>query len=93
VKKNEILLDIDPDKLIVHGHQKQHKEFESAASRVKERHIGKYFLFLLFTLYRFRKVVRIPIGCKTNEISTHYEDGLLEIKVPKGFEKKVIEIK
>jgi HSP20 family molecular chaperone IbpA len=83
VKKEEISIDADADQLVIHGHHKGKEGFESATSRVRERNIGRY-VYILYThiIYRFRKIILLPAGVDTNNVQAHYEDGLLEVRVP-----------
>ncbi len=73
--KSEIKLDMDQsqNQLIIHGHHHDMQPFGTATSRIRERRIG-----------RFRKVVYLPMGCEQDRIQAKYEDGVLEVVVPKG---------
>ena len=81
VPKEEINIDITDDQLVITGVHKGVSGFESASSRVRERNIG-----------RFRKIVRLPAGMDQEKIQAKYENGLLEVKIPKapGFSGKKI---
>ncbi|KNC96955.1 uncharacterized protein SPPG_07775 [Spizellomyces punctatus DAOM BR117] len=77
VPKDEINIEVSGNQLIIHGEHKGVKGFESATSRVRERNIG-----------RFRKIINLPAGVDTDKIQAKYENGLLEVKIPKSQEMK-----
>ncbi|KAJ3091818.1 hypothetical protein HK102_013342 [Quaeritorhiza haematococci] len=83
VPKEEVNVDITPEQITVYGHHKGVAGFESATSRVRERSIG-----------RFRKIVRLPSGTNPDGAAAKYQDGMLEVKVPKtdAFKGKTITI-
>jgi len=85
VPRDEIKIDLrgETGELVIHGEHKKPEGFESATARVRERRIG-----------RFRKIVRLPSGVNTEGIGAKYEDGMLEVKIPKAgeFKGKKIEI-
>ncbi|KAJ3125412.1 Heat shock 70 kDa protein 1A [Nowakowskiella sp. JEL0407] len=70
VPKSEIKLESEEGQIVVHGNHKA--PIEAATSRVRERQIGS-----------FRKVVKIPEEMDTSKTTAKYENGLLEITVPK----------
>ncbi|KAJ3281357.1 hypothetical protein HK104_011509 [Borealophlyctis nickersoniae] len=77
VPKEEINIELVGNQLIISGEHKGVSGFESATSRVRERNIG-----------RFRKIVHLPPETDKDNIQAKYENGLLEIKVPKKPEQK-----
>ncbi|KAJ1517607.1 hypothetical protein HMI55_006516, partial [Coelomomyces lativittatus] len=71
VPKADICIDTnDSDQLTVHGEARSPYEFKAATSHVRERNIG-----------RFRKIIKLPIGCDLTNVTATYKDGLLEIAV------------
>ena len=74
VPKEEVKLDLRDSSLYIHGEHRGPKGFEAAASRIRERNIG-----------RFRKIVRLPqeVEHDLDRIKASYLDGLLTIEVPK----------
>ncbi|KAJ3040997.1 hypothetical protein HDV00_010069 [Rhizophlyctis rosea] len=85
VPKDEIHVELkNDDTIVVHGNHQGPKGYESATARVRERNVGK-----------FEKVVRLSRDSDIEKIQSRYENGLLEVKVPKKEESKArkIEIK
>ncbi|KAI9138702.1 HSP20-like chaperone [Paraphysoderma sedebokerense] len=83
VPKEDITIDTTENEITIHGEAKRPGEFVAASSRVRERNIGK-----------FRKIVRLPTGVDMNNVKTKYENGLLEVRVPKGsYSGKRIQLK
>ncbi|RHZ76940.1 hypothetical protein Glove_187g86 [Diversispora epigaea] len=80
VPREDISIDLCDGKLIVFGESKRKPSYEAAASHVRERNIG-----------RFRKHVFLPPreDLDVEQIKATYENGLLEIKIPR---KKGIQI-
>ncbi|CAG8845921.1 27158_t:CDS:2, partial [Racocetra persica] len=74
VPKEDISIDLRDRELIIQGESKGFT-YECATSRVRERNIG-----------RFRKHVFLPRGISVakEDIDANYQDGLLEIKIPRG---------
>ncbi|CAG8646381.1 3138_t:CDS:2 [Racocetra fulgida] len=74
VPKEDISIDLRDRELIIQGESKGFT-YECATSRVRERNIG-----------RFRKHVFLPrdISVAKEDIDANYQDGLLEIKIPRG---------
>ncbi|TPX30898.1 hypothetical protein SmJEL517_g05641 [Synchytrium microbalum] len=72
VPKSEIGLDVVQDQLTVSGTHQGPAGFESASSCVRERNIGS-----------FRKIVRLPGNVDVSKVTAEYQDGLLEVKIPK----------
>ncbi|KAJ3053858.1 hypothetical protein HK097_003230 [Rhizophlyctis rosea] len=82
VPKNEIQINLKgTDTVIIEGNHQGPKGYESATARVRERNVGK-----------FQKVIRLPTDCDTEKITSAYQNGLLEIKVPKKEESKARKI-
>jgi len=73
VPKDDVKIDCREGELEIHGETKRVEGYEAATSRVRERNIGK-----------FRKLVRLPPGVDYGNIQAKCENGLLEVKVPKG---------
>ena len=75
--KDAITVTLHKSYLVVHG-ERPDRGFESATSRVRERQIGS-----------FRKIIQVPTDEVNEEaVQVRYEDGLLEIKLPKREETK-----
>jgi HSP20 family protein len=70
VPKDDIGVEMNENNIIIEGDHKQ--PYETATARVRERNVGK-----------FRKIVKIPRNIDMTKIETKYENGLLELKIPK----------
>ncbi|KAJ3366402.1 hypothetical protein GGF32_005404 [Allomyces javanicus] len=82
VPKEDIQIDTnDIDEIQIHGEAKRFDEFQAASSRVHERNIGRY-----------RKVIRLLLGCLLTNITARYKDGILEVHVPKGDNYRRIDV-
>ncbi|CAG8676029.1 133_t:CDS:2 [Cetraspora pellucida] len=75
VPKEDISIDLRDRELIIQGESKRAVTYETATSRVRERNLG-----------RFRKHVYLPreLSVEKKDIEAKYENGLLEIKIPRG---------
>ncbi|CAG8782135.1 24002_t:CDS:2 [Dentiscutata erythropus] len=75
VPKEDISIDLRDRELIVQGESKRATAYETATSRVRERSLG-----------RFRKHIYLPrdLSSEKMDIEAKYENGLLEIKIPRG---------
>ncbi|CAG8571658.1 17235_t:CDS:2 [Cetraspora pellucida] len=75
VPKEDISIDLRNVELTIQGESKRKPAYEAATSRVRERRVGK-----------FRKVVFLPRDCtlKRDNIEANFQNGLLEIKVPRS---------
>ncbi|CAG8599890.1 41738_t:CDS:2 [Gigaspora margarita] len=75
VPKEEISIDHRDRELVIQGESKRAATYETATSRVRERNLG-----------RFRKHIYLPreLSGEKPDIEAKYENGLLEIKIPRG---------
>ncbi|CAG8554933.1 1203_t:CDS:2 [Dentiscutata heterogama] len=75
VPKEDISIDLRDRELIVQGESKRATAYETATFRVRERNLG-----------RFRKHIYLPrdLSGEKKDIDAKYENGLLEIKIPRG---------
>ena len=81
MKKDDIKISIVDNSLIVEGEKKQEKETKDENYYRMERRYGA-----------FRRVINLPVSVKINEIDASYDNGVLEIKLPKSEEAKPKEI-
>jgi len=84
VRKEDIKLSVEDNKLIVKGEKKLKKKDEGENWIRKERAHGKFY-----------RIVTLPPGVDARQVQANYENGVLEIVVPKNLElgkKQTIQI-
>ncbi|MFC2036292.1 Hsp20/alpha crystallin family protein [Chloroflexota bacterium] len=83
IKKEELDISLEGDRLTIKAEKKEEVN-EDATHHTRERHYGRYF-----------RSVTLPYPVKENKISATFDNGVLEIKLPKAEEAKVkrIEVK
>lgn len=82
VKKDEVKIELEDNRLIVSGERKESKEEKDARHFLSESYYGS-----------FMRSFPLPATVDSNKIDAHYEDGVLTIKVPKTQSSKTKEIK
>lgn len=86
VKKEDLEIDITEDILSIFGHKKREEKVESDSYYRFERSYG-----------RFSRRFELPGGTDKDKVKAHFENGVLEIRIPKAegavTKAKKIEIK
>ncbi len=85
VKKEDIDLTVDEERLVLRGESKQQTEVDEHGYHRRELRYGQ-----------FRRVVPLPTAVKREEITAAFENGVLTIRAPKAEEPekgKKVEIK
>jgi HSP20 family protein len=72
VDKKDIKVEVQGDQLIVHGESKKESKFESENYIRRERSSGQ-----------FKRSVTLPRECDQQNIQAKFENGLLEVRIPK----------
>ncbi|KAJ3085832.1 hypothetical protein HK102_013792 [Quaeritorhiza haematococci] len=74
IPKENVKMDVRNDLLVISGQRPTNPELDSSDNiRLSEREFG-----------RFRRVVRLPADVDVSNITAKIENGLLEVRVPKG---------
>jgi HSP20 family protein len=82
VKKDEVKIEIQNNRLTVSGERKDSKEEKDAKHFLAETYFGS-----------FMRSFTLPTEVDENKVDAHYEDGVLTIKVSKTAISKTKEIK
>jgi len=72
VKKEDLEIDVTEDILTISGHKKREEKVESDSYYRFERSHG-----------RFCRGFELPAGTDKDKVKAHFEDGVLEIRIPK----------
>ena len=80
LKKDEINVNIHDNTLIISGETKKDQKYREGNTRIQERRYGS-----------FSRGISLPANVKADDVTAKYEDGLLELKLPKSepFGKKI----
>jgi HSP20 family protein len=73
IKRENISVTVDNDMLLISGHRKEEKEMKEENYYCSERATGE-----------FSRGISLPEGVKAEEIEATYQDGVLEVIVPKA---------
>ncbi|CAG8616140.1 5809_t:CDS:2 [Acaulospora morrowiae] len=73
VNKDKINVDIRENALIISGETKHNQEYKEGSTHIQERRYGS-----------FHRAITLPSNVKSNEITAKFEQGILEVKIPKG---------
>jgi HSP20 family protein len=73
VKVDDIHVDVDEDRVTIHGVRHDARDKSTAGKRRVERNFGE-----------FRRVVQLPKAVDRENIVAEYEDGVLWVKLPKA---------
>ncbi|CAI2179425.1 3474_t:CDS:2 [Funneliformis geosporum] len=73
IKKEEIHVDIRDNALVISGETKQEQKFKEGNTHVQERRYGS-----------FSRSISLPPNVKHDDISAKFENGLLELTLPKA---------
>lgn len=82
VKKEEVKIEIQNNRLTVSGERKEKKEEKDAKHFLSEAYYGS-----------FMRSFSLPAELDESKVDAHYEDGVLTIKVPKTAATKAKEVK
>lgn len=82
LKKEEIDVSVLENTLTVSGERKEEKETKKEDYLYREHYYGS-----------FHRTVPLPEGIDTGKIEATYENGILEVSVPKGGETRVKKVK
>lgn len=77
VKKGDLDISLEGDKLTIKAEKKQEKAAEDAEFYTCERHFGQY-----------SRSMSLPFHTDAEQISATFKNGLLEIRLPKAEEAK-----
>jgi HSP20 family protein len=72
MKREDIDVAIEGDMLVVSGHRAEEKEVKEEDYYCTERSSGS-----------FRRAVRLPEGANADAIEANYQDGVLEVRIPR----------
>ena len=73
ITKENVNIDITNDVLSVMGERKETKEQNESSRQIRECRYG-----------RFQRQIRLPPHCQVDNVTAKYENGVLEIVVPKS---------
>ncbi|CAG8723431.1 16592_t:CDS:2 [Acaulospora morrowiae] len=73
VNKENINVDVRENALVISGETKQNQEYNEGNTHIQERRYGS-----------FHRAISLPSNAKSDEISAKFEQGILEVKIPKG---------
>lgn len=73
MKKDQINVDIRDNALVISGELKQDEKHKEGNTHIRERRYGS-----------FTRGISLPPNVKGDDISAKFENGLLELKLPKS---------
>lgn len=82
IKKDDVKIEIESNRLTVSGERKEKKEEKDAKHFLSEAYYGS-----------FVRSFNLPSAVDENKVDAHYEDGVLTIKIPKLEISKAKEVK
>lgn len=77
MKKEEVDIHVEDHSLVLTGETKREEEKREEGYYRRERHYG-----------RFERVVPLPAGVKTEEAKAKFENGVLQVEIPRSEEAK-----
>ncbi|CAG8763890.1 5798_t:CDS:2 [Dentiscutata erythropus] len=72
VTKEQVNVDVREDTLIISGETKRNEKYKEGNTHVQERRYGS-----------FTRAVSLPRNVKVSDIAARFENGILEVKLPK----------
>ncbi len=75
VSKKDIKIDVEGNMLTISGERKHEEKVEREHYYSFERSYGRFF-----------RTFDLPSDLDTNKVKAHYEDGVLEVRIPKSAE-------
>ncbi|CAG8650061.1 19523_t:CDS:2 [Dentiscutata erythropus] len=85
VTKEQVNVDVREDTFVISGETKKDEKYKEGDTHIQERRYGS-----------FTRAISLPRNVKTNDITAKFENGILEVKLPKDETKpsgRKIEIK
>jgi HSP20 family protein len=73
VKKEDLRIEVLDNQLVVRGERRDERKGRDGAARYSERRFGK-----------FERSFALPAGIDASRIEASYEDGMLQLRVPKA---------
>ncbi|CAG8438707.1 1035_t:CDS:2 [Acaulospora colombiana] len=73
VNKEQINVDVRENALVISGETKQDQKYKEGNTHIQERRYGS-----------FSRAISLPQNAKSDEITAKFEQGVLEVKIPKG---------
>ena len=70
--KDQINIDVHDNSLVISGETKQESEADRGTAHIQERRFGS-----------FSRNILLPPNVKADDITAKFENGLLELKLPK----------
>ncbi|KAF0478396.1 HSP20-like chaperone [Gigaspora margarita] len=77
VTKEQVNVDVREDTLVISGETKKDEKYKEGNTHVQERRYGS-----------FTRAITLPRNVKANEITAKFENGILEVKLPKDENEK-----
>ncbi|RIA92971.1 HSP20-like chaperone [Glomus cerebriforme] len=81
LKKDQINVDVHDNTLVISGEMKQDEKYKEGSTHIRERRYGS-----------FTRGITLPPNVKPDDITAKFENGLLELMLPKSapIGKKII---
>ena len=81
ISKEQVNVDVHDNTLVISGENKQEQKYQEGNTHIQERRFGS-----------FTRSIPLPRNVKVDEISAKFNQGVLEVSLPKGEQtgKKVI---
>ncbi|CAG8442076.1 8747_t:CDS:2 [Acaulospora morrowiae] len=73
VSKDQINVDVRDKALVISGETKQDQKYKEGNTHIQERRYGS-----------FSRTISLPQNAKSDEITAKFDQGILEVKIPKG---------
>ncbi|CAG8626659.1 22061_t:CDS:2 [Gigaspora rosea] len=70
--KKQVNVDVREDTLVISGETKRDEKYKEGNTHVQERRYGS-----------FTRAISLPRNVKVNDITAKFENGILEVKLPK----------
>ncbi|CAG8710947.1 9465_t:CDS:2 [Cetraspora pellucida] len=76
VTKEQVNVDVHDDTLVISGETKKDEKYNEGNAHIQERRYGS-----------FTRSISLPRNVKTSNITAKFDNGILEVKLPKDEEK------
>ncbi|KAF0470039.1 HSP20-like chaperone [Gigaspora margarita] len=73
VTKKQVNVDVREDTLVISGETKRDEKYKEGNTHIQERRYGS-----------FTRAISLPRNVKVNDITAKFENGILEVKLPKA---------
>ncbi|CAG8548960.1 17191_t:CDS:2 [Dentiscutata heterogama] len=77
ITKEQVNVDVREDTLVISGETKKDEKYEKGNTHIQERRYGS-----------FTRAITLPCNVKVTDISAKFENGILEVKLPKDESEK-----